>query len=211
MSDQRNDFVPIPGFLHYEINRQGVVRSKDRTLRKTDGSVQPRKGRILSPGRGSHGYLTVSLHENGKGTSHCIHRLVATSFLGIQDGKEVNHIDGNKMNNNLSNLEWVTRQQNTRHAFDHGLAKTGKAHHSFKGSIVAVNATTGETFKMSGTKEITSRGFNHRTIYRIANGKSCCHKGHYFYWERDFDTPPSHHPIDTTPNQYDALGKGGEQ
>lgn len=182
----RDDFVPIPGYPSYEINHQGIVKSKDRVLRKADGTMQPIKGRILSPGRGSHGYLTVSLHENGNGKSHCLHRLVATTFLGFQDGKDVNHMDGDKQNNDVSNLEWVTRQQNIQHAFKHGLSKTGKGHHSFKGSIVAVNSVTGETFKMSGTKDITSRGFNHSRVYCIANGKNYRHKGHHFYWESDF-------------------------
>lgn len=182
----REDFVPIPGYPSYEINQQGIVKSKDRVLKKVDGSMQPIKGRTLSPGMGSHGYFTVSLHESGKGKSHCIHRLVATTFLGTHDGKEVNHIDGDKHNNDVSNLEWVTRQQNTQHAFKHGLSKTGEGHHSFKDSIIAVNSITGETFKMSGTKDITSRGFNYSRVYCIANGKDCLHKGHYFYWENEF-------------------------
>ena len=182
----RENFVEIPGYPSYEINRQGIVKSKERVLRKVDGTTQQIKGKILSPGIGSHGYLTVSLHENGNGTSHCVHRLVATTFLGFQDGKEVNHIDGDKHNNNVKNLEWITRQQNIQHAFKHGLAKTGKGHHSFKGPIVAVNSETGETFKMFGTKDITSRGFNYSTVYGIANGKNHRHKGHYFYWEKDF-------------------------
>lgn len=62
-------------------------------------------------------YYTVSLCKKGIKKSFNVHRLVAETFLGIPDDKcEVNHKDGNKLNNNLSNLEWVTQHENLLHA-----------------------------------------------------------------------------------------------
>lgn len=62
-------------------------------------------------------YLVVSLSEGGKRWYKRIHRLVAEVFLPNPHGwEEVNHIDGNKLNNDVSNLEWCTREQNMRHA-----------------------------------------------------------------------------------------------
>ena len=64
-------------------------------------------------------YKTVSYMENGKQKQIAVHRLVALAFLPNPENKpEVNHIDGDKSNNNVSNLEWVTRSENTQHAYD---------------------------------------------------------------------------------------------
>lgn len=67
-------------------------------------------------------YLRTSLCKNGKLKTHNIHRLVAEAFIPNPKNKpEVNHIDGNKENNNVNNLEWVTRKENAIHAYNMGL------------------------------------------------------------------------------------------
>lgn len=79
---------------------------------------------ILSPGRNSKGYLRVILCNNGTKKQVLVHRLVALAFIPNPDGKrEVNHIDCNKQNNAVSNLEWVTHSENMRHM--HDAAKIG--------------------------------------------------------------------------------------
>lgn len=66
----------------------------------------------------SNGYAQVGLSLNNKRTSYMIHRLVAKTFLQKPTNKDyVNHIDGNKLNNRVNNLEWVTRSENEKHAF----------------------------------------------------------------------------------------------
>lgn len=78
------------------------------------------------------GYPTVRLNSIHKKVSVRIHRLVATAFIPNPDNKpQVNHIDGNKLNNNVSNLEWVTGAENHRHKMEHGLnvVKSGKDHY----------------------------------------------------------------------------------
>ena len=66
----------------------------------------------------SNGYAQVGLSLNNKRTSYMIHRLVAKTFLQKPTNKDyVNHIDGNKLNNRVNNLEWVTRSDNEKHAF----------------------------------------------------------------------------------------------
>lgn len=95
----------------YQISNYGRVKNK-----KTDY--------ILKPALGSWGYEFVQLCDKGRETSKCIHRMVAESFLDNPDNlPQVNHIDGNKRNNHIDNLEWVSCSQNIKHAFNTGLKK----------------------------------------------------------------------------------------
>lgn len=71
----------------------------------------------LRPGLSSTGYLTVALRtESNKPVSMTVHSLLAEAFIGSTVGLQVNHIDGNKLNNALDNLEIVTHQENLAHA-----------------------------------------------------------------------------------------------
>lgn len=79
---------------------------------------------ILKPRLHSNGYLRVMLSINNKHYDRYIHRLVATAFCENHNPniyKEVNHIDGNKTNNNANNLEWCNRSYNNKHAYTNGL------------------------------------------------------------------------------------------
>ena len=81
------------------------------------------KERAMSPTLDSSGYLQTSLSQDRSKKCVKIAKLVAMAFVeGYEDGKQVNHIDGNKTNNHFSNLEWVTPQENVRHSYDTGLA-----------------------------------------------------------------------------------------
>ena len=80
---------------------------------------------ILRPAFNGH-YFFIYLHKNGKAKMHYIHVLVAKAFIPNPEGKPfVNHIDCNKLNNNVSNLEWVTHAENMKHAVAMGLSKRG--------------------------------------------------------------------------------------
>ena len=92
----------------YEITRDGRIISHKK--------VTPKE---LKPYLDRDGYKRVTLILNGKSKHYSVHRLVATTYLINEGNKpEVNHIDGNKLNNDLSNLEWVTRSENTKKAYD---------------------------------------------------------------------------------------------
>lgn len=70
------------------------------------------------------GYVQISLFQNGKRKPVLVHRLVAENFLENKENKPyVNHIDGNKLNNKMDNLEWCTCQENINHAYQKGLIK----------------------------------------------------------------------------------------
>lgn len=68
------------------------------------------------------GYYRVIFSKNGIITKHIVHRLVATAFMpNLENKPQVNHIDGNKLNNHILNLEWATSSENVRHAIATGL------------------------------------------------------------------------------------------
>lgn len=93
----------------------------------TDGQVYTHKYKKILKPRSKRGYLNVSLSKNKKRKEFKIHRLVATAFIPNTNNKEqVNHIDGNKNNNEVTNLEWVTQSENITHSYGLGLHSTTK-------------------------------------------------------------------------------------
>ena len=120
------ELVPIPGLPHAYVNRGGHVFT-DNPKNKWGGKLREYVGR--DNGRG---YLRVMV----AGKMRCVHVLVAETFLGKRPaGMEINHKDGNKYNNALSNLEFVTRQENMRHAHRTGLAVAKRGECSTKNKI----------------------------------------------------------------------------
>lgn len=104
----------ISGFSNYEISNTGLVRNKITKY-------------ILKGRLSKSGYYQVSIKndETNRFINKYIHRLVATTFIdNPENKKEVNHIDGNKTNNQLENLEWVTSSENQKHRHSIGIAKT---------------------------------------------------------------------------------------
>ena len=90
-------------------------------IKRLAGSYGTKEDRLLSPTL-NDGYPRVTLFKQGKGRSHFVHVLIAEAFIGPRHGHlEVNHIDGNKENNLLSNLEYVTPSSNRLHAYQKGL------------------------------------------------------------------------------------------
>lgn len=92
---------PIPGYEHYLITTWGRV-------------YNTRTKQFLNPYTHYKGYLRVDLRSGTEKRHFKVHRLVANAFIPNTEGKpQVNHIDGNKQNNSVSNLEWVTNKENS--------------------------------------------------------------------------------------------------
>ena len=88
----------------------------------TDGTVHNKKGHNISRWKDNVGYLQVKLSKEGKWYYKRVHRLVAEAFIPNPNNlKQVNHIDGDKTNNEVSNLEWIDNKNNTQHGYDNNL------------------------------------------------------------------------------------------
>jgi hypothetical protein len=100
---------PIPNYENYKITSDGVVfscgKSECGNLENSD------KMRIIAPFNTKNGYKRISLYKNGVMKNHYVHRLVAAAYLG-ESALQVNHINGNKQDNRVENLEYVTGRQN---------------------------------------------------------------------------------------------------
>ena len=110
----------IPGYDGlYQVSNLGRVKSLPK--KRWNGYVfTSRKERILKPGNDNDGYERVVLCKNKRRKTYKMHRLVITTFVGVSR-LEVNHINGNKADNNIENLEYCTRSENMKHAFKTGL------------------------------------------------------------------------------------------
>ncbi len=111
----------IEGYIGlYQVSNLGRVKSKRGVLKSQKSNV---------------GYLRYALWKGNKSKNFSSHRLVAKAFILNPEGKkEVNHIDGNKNNNKVDNLQWITSSENQRHAFDTGLQVSikGSKHYNTK-------------------------------------------------------------------------------
>jgi hypothetical protein len=143
---QTEIWLPVIGYEgRYEVSNTGLVRSRKKSSWK-----------ILKPNVLKRGYSIVRLFNGSRKTAKdiLVHILVAASFLGEKpNGMQVNHIDGNKSNNHINNLEYLTGKENMQHAVKLGLfpSRKGEAHPSVKLKALQVQ----EIRALHGTRPIT--------------------------------------------------------
>jgi hypothetical protein len=147
----------------YEVSDQGAVRSLPRATRGRGGKPRVSRGTVLKA-YALNGYLLVSLHKFGEGETRYVHSLVAEAFIGPRpQGQDVHHADGDKGNNSASNLRYVSRSENVRHAFESGLSKRGSAHYA----ATIDEATAAAIWQARGT------GSRRRVAERFGVGDGC--------------------------------------
>ena len=165
----------------YQVSNKGNIKSlKQFNKRGVD--------LIIKLGKNNTGYTIVRLTKNNKLKTPLVHRLVAQAFIPNPDNKpQVNHKNGNKADNTVENLEWVTRSENQKHAYETGLqqkmignlnpnyGKKGKEHPAF-----GYKHTEEAKNKISKNHDDRSRGKHH-----LARRIECVTTGEVFECIRD--------------------------
>lgn len=173
-------WVDIKGYEgHYQVSNKGGVRSLDRTV-NIGKSKQFKKGIVLKITKKRGGYLGVCLRKNGKSKNFYVHRLVAINFIENKNNlPQVNHIDGNKLNNNVSNLEWSSSKDNVLHSYKNNL-KYGMVGINNPKSILKDEEVC-EIFTLSHNSDLTQNeiadifNVSQQTVSFIKNGKTWKH------------------------------------
>ncbi|MED1602625.1 NUMOD4 domain-containing protein [Alkalihalophilus marmarensis] len=160
----------IPGYERiYEASNTGKIRThRDKTTHTVLHGIRKWKQRELKQKVSKDNCHRVCLWKGNKEKTLLVHRLVALAFLEKPKGKDyINHIDGDRNNNHVSNLEWCDYKENNNHAFDNGLIKTNK-------EVVLMDIATKELhYFRSLSKASAFLGFHPATLSnRIRKGKA---------------------------------------
>ena len=172
----------------YKVSDKGNVYSVERK----DSMGRKWGGHILRPGYTRGGYLKVDLFRNGIRKASKVHRLVTEAFIpNPNDYPQVNHIDEDKVNNNVENLEWCTSKYNNIHG-----TRTKRVTEKTSKKVRAVNIKTGEVLTFSSTLEAGSKGYSQGTVStscrgvykdnktgKLIGGDGRTYKGHRWYYE----------------------------
>lgn len=152
----------------YQVSNYCRIKSLER-FKQNHSKMQKVESKILKPYLNNNGYYYVSLTKNGKTKILYIHRLIATAFIPNPNNYPcINHIDGNKLNNNISNLEWCSYKHNNEEAYRIGLKRT------IPTNQYDLNGTFIKTWK--SREEIKRElGLNPADIWRVCKGirKTC--------------------------------------
>ena len=163
------------GNCHYSVSSLGRVRN--------DSTNKIKALRV-----DKHGYVRVDIYENGKPIRERMHRLVANTFIPNPDNKpQVNHKNGNKMDNAVSNLEWATAKENMEHASKYDLVSHAPSY-GMRGKKNPNGGAKGKRIRVVETqkeyksiidcaKDINGRD---RGICDVLSGKQKSHRGYTF-------------------------------
>lgn len=163
-----------------------IIGSHPKYSVTPDGRIINSRGKEKELQVDAHGYAKVDLYNNSKKSSKRVHRLVAEAYIPNPDNKpDVNHKDGNKLNNFVENLEWCTKSENMQHAYRTGLARPScsmlgrkNPNGGRKGKPIRI-VETGEEFD-SILECAKSIGGNDRHIHDCLTGRQKTHCGYHF-------------------------------
>lgn len=187
------DFYMIPYFSNYVVSKCGVLIKKST-------------GIIIQPSEGVDGYFTYRMTgDNDKTQNYTRHRILALAFLEYNDDiefLEVNHKNGIKGSDDLSNLEWVTAAENAAHAVTNGLTRPTQA-------ICVRNINTGHVYIYSSYSE-AARALNISRLTVARYAKTEGFRAFNGYQFMDYNSGPNWPEIESEPGLYKVTFPNGE-
>lgn len=175
------EWKTIAGFDDYRVSALGQVFS----IPRMDKLGREVRGGLRQIYKRNDGYCFVALSKDGKKSSMNLGRLVAIAFIPNPAAlPEVNHKDGNRSNNVVENLEWVTSSENISHSYKQlgriaprpSLGRFGSAHHRSK-AVVATHLKTGERLEFGSMLEAERSGYTRSCVQSCIRGTRKTHKG----------------------------------
>ena len=172
-----NEIIDYRGL--YQISNLGRIKSLNNKKSKN----QYKKERILKPYiNNNERYMTIFLCKNGKRRKFRIHRLVAEMFIPNPNNLlEVNHINENKLDNNIYNLEWCTPSYNVNHG-----TRNKRVANKLAKKVIGINKNNTKVIILKSTRQGDKFGFNSSHISGCCNGKRKSHKGYKWYYLDDY-------------------------
>lgn len=150
-------------YKNYYADKSGIVYSSK------SGVLKPLKQR-----KSNQGYYSVCIYDNGKQFQRYVHRIIIETFvreLDISKKETVNHIDGNKENNSLENLEIISAVENVKHSYRIGLHRIGEDHERAKFSDFIISSALQEITDGASVNSIAKKyGISQSYLNKIKNG-----------------------------------------
>lgn len=167
------DYATVPGYPDYRVTPTGEVYScleRGGKGRATDTWTK------LKPYKEANGYCRVKFYNKDR---LGVHQIVARAFIGSQErGIQVNHKDGNKSNNCVTNLEYATPLENTRHAVDNGLKVSRPQNQpEYSTAVIGIDKKTLSWVKFPSMSDAGRHGYAKGCIALVVAGKRKQHKG----------------------------------
>ena len=170
----------------YQVSNLGKIKSLPRFKKSKWGTLSYINGCDIKPKVSNRGYIRVGLSKDGKQTPLLAHRIVAKAFIVNTENKpHINHIDGNKLNNHISNLEWCYHRENILHAMNtlgiimsHSGSKNGLSK-----AVYQINDIGVVVAKFDCIRDTELLGFSSACVSLVCRGKQKKHKG--YHWSFD--------------------------